>query len=204
MESIAEFFIQHKQIVPVIALPELDMALPLADLLASCGFGVLEITLRTACALDAIRLLNRERPDIITGAGTVKNAQQLDAVADVGARFAVSPGLDLEMLNRARHRNVPLIPGIMTATELMQAENENLSLVKLFPASLAGGTEFIDAMKPVFPGMKFFPTGGITEMSVDEYLQRTNVLCVGGGWLTPADLLQQRNWQAIHDIAVRC
>ena len=204
MKSIAPFFTDNKKIVPVIALPELDMALPLADALASCGFSVLEITLRTACGLAAIRLLAKERPDIIIGAGTVKNANQLQAAADAGAQFIVSPGLDLGMVNSARSRNIPLVPGIMTATELMQAENENIPVVKLFPASLAGGTEFLDAMKPVFPGMQFFPTGGITETTAGDFLARNNVLCVGGSWLTPAKLLQQRDWQAIRDIASRC
>lgn len=203
MESIAPFFVHTKKIVPVIALPALDMALPLADTLAACGFSVLEITLRTDCALDAIRQIARERPGIKVGAGTVKNVTQMQAAEDAGAQFIVSPGLDLAMVNKARSARLPLVPGIMTATELMQAENEGLPVVKLFPATLAGGTDFIDAMKPVFPGMLFFPTGGINEESAAEFLMRDNVLCIGGSWLTPTRLMQQRDWPKIHEVASR-
>ena len=204
MNSIASFFTNSKKIVPVIALPELDMALPLADTLASCGFTVVEIPLRTECALEAIRHIGRARPAITVGAGTVKNTDQLKAAADAGARFIVSPGLDPAMVRDARRQELPLVPGIMTATELMLAENEGIPVVKLFPAVLAGGTDFIEAMKPVFPHMQFFPTGGINEESAADYLALDNVLCIGGSWLTPARLLQQRDWHRIHEIASRC
>lgn len=204
MNSIAPYFTRHKKIVPVIALPALDMALPLADALAASGVGVLEITLRTPCALDAIRLLARERPDIHVGAGTVKNSTQLQQVIAAGAQFIVSPGFDPTMVNQAQQASVPLIPGVMTASELMLAENSGVPVVKLFPATLAGGTAFIDAMKPVFPDMQFFPTGGINENTASDYLARDNVLCLGGSWLTPAQALQQRDWSQIRDIASRC
>lgn len=204
MQSIEHFFSDNKRIVPVIALPELDLAVPLADTLASCGFTVLEITLRTSCALDAIRLLRAERPRLHIGAGTVKNLEQLEATLAAGAQFIVSPGLDLAMVEKADRHDIPLVPGIMTATELMQAENAGLPVVKLFPAGLAGGTDFIDAMNPVFPHMTFFPTGGISEENVGEYLSRPNVVCAGGSWLTPAKLLQQRDWAKLHSIASRC
>src|SRR5690606_11661726 len=148
MKSIKSFFTSNKKIVPVIALPELDMALPLADALSSCGFTVLEITLRTPCALDAIRLIARERPDVTVGAGTVKNMHQFQEAVDAGAGFIVSPGFAPAMVTQARQASLPLVPGIMTASELMQAENLGIPVVKLFPATLAGGTDFIDAMTP--------------------------------------------------------
>ncbi len=204
MKSIDALFADSKKIVPVIALPELDMALPLADTLYACGFKVLEITLRTPCALEAIKTIAQLRPDIVVGAGTVKNALQMEWALEAGAAFIVSPGFDLEMVNQAKVRELPVIPGIMTATELMEAENAGLSVVKLFPATLAGGTDFIDAMKPVFPDIKFFPTGGITEETVGTFLARENVLCVGGSWLTPSRLMQQRDWPRIHEVASRC
>lgn len=204
MKSIAAFFTTNKKIVPVIALPELDMALPLADALSSCGFTVLEITLRTPCALDAIRLITRERPDIHVGAGTVKNVRQFQEAADAGAGFMVSPGFDIDMVTAARQAGLPLVPGIMTASELMQAENQGIPVVKLFPAALAGGIDFIDAMKPVFPQMQFFPTGGINEESAADYLARENVICIGGSWITPSRLMQQRDWHRIHEVASRC
>lgn len=204
MQSIDAFFRDNKRIVPVIAIPELEVALPLADTLASCGFTVLEITLRTPCGIDAIRTLREHRPQLIIGAGTVKNAMQQREVLDSGAQFVVSPGLDMAMIELAHHRDIPLVPGIMTATELMTAENAGLPVAKLFPAGLAGGTDFIDAMGPVFPQMAFFPTGGISEENVGDYLSRPNVVCAGGSWLTPAKLLQQRDWAKLHSIASRC
>ena len=204
MISIQTFLNDSKKIVPVIALPELDMALPLADTLMSCGFKVLEITLRTPCALEAIKTIATQRPDIVVGAGTIKNQQQLELALNAGASFIVSPGLDINMVKTAKIREVPIVPGIMTATELMLAENEGLPVVKLFPATLAGGTDFLDAMRPVFPEMKFFPTGGISEETVGSFLTRDNVVCVGGSWLTPGKLLQQRDWSRIHEVASRC
>lgn len=204
MDSIATYFDRHKRVVPVIALPALEMALPLADALAAGGVGVLEITLRTPCALDAIRLLSRERPDLPIGAGTVKSPAQLEHVIAAGARFAVSPGFDPAMVKLAKQTGVPLIPGVMTPSELMQAEKAGVSVVKLFPAALAGGTAFIDAMKAVFPDIRFFPTGGISEQTAGDYLARDNVLCIGGSWLTPAGVLLQRDWNQVRELASRC
>lgn len=193
-----------KPIVPVIVLPTLDAALPLADTLASCGFRVLEITLRTECALDAIRLLRDARPELCIGAGTVKNSVQLQQALDAGSHFIVSPGTQPEMIMEAARHQVPLVPGVMTPSEIMTAENLGLDTVKLFPASLAGGTEFLSAMGSVFSGIKFFPTGGVSEDSVNEYLALDNVACVGGSWLTPKKLLLEGHWDKIREIAQRC
>ncbi|HVL00807.1 MAG TPA: bifunctional 4-hydroxy-2-oxoglutarate aldolase/2-dehydro-3-deoxy-phosphogluconate aldolase [Dongiaceae bacterium] len=204
MNPFEQHFQQGRKIVPVIALPTLDVTLPLMDILAENGFNVVEITLRTDCAVDAIALLIKERPQLVVGAGTVKNAEQLQAVLDVGARFVVCPGLDLSLAEKSRQAKVPLIPGIMTPTELMQAENAGIDLVKLFPATLAGGIDFLSAMQPVFPTTRFFPTGGITETTAMDFLRCVNVACIGGSWLTPAKLLQQRDWAGIRAIAERC
>lgn len=204
MSPFQQFLQRSKKVVPVIALPSLEVALPLVDALAAGGVTVVEITLRTDCALDAIALLTRERPQLVVGAGTVKNAQQLQAVLSAGARFIVCPGLDLRLVEAAQKASVPILPGIMTPTELMQAENAGLDTVKLFPATLAGGVEFISAMQAVFPAMKFFPTGGIGETTLQDFLNCGNVVCVGGSWLTPAKLLQQQDWIKIREIAARC
>lgn len=204
MSPFEQMLQQSKKVVPVISLPSLDVALPLMDTLAAGGVTVVEITLRTDCALDAIALLTRERPQLVVGAGTVKNAQQLQAVLTAGARFIVCPGLDLRLVDAAQKASVPILPGIMTPTELMQAENAGLDTVKLFPATLAGGVEFISAMQAVFPTMKFFPTGGIGETTLQDFLNCGNVVCVGGSWLTPAKLLQQQDWTRIREIAARC
>ncbi len=203
--NLFESFLQRsKKVVPVITLPSLDSALPLMDVLAANGFTVVEITLRTDCAVDAIDLLTRERPQLIVGAGTVKNTQQLQSVLNAGAHFIVSPGFDRDLVQQAQKNSIPIIPGIMTPSELMQAENAGVEIVKLFPATLAGGVEFLLAMQAVFPKMKFFPTGGITESTVPEFLSCKNVVCAGGSWLTPTKLVQQQEWSAIREIALRC
>lgn len=199
-----ELATQGKPIVPVIALPTLECALPLADTLSSCGFKVLEITLRTDCALDAIKLLAESRPELVIGAGTVKNRQQLEQTLDAGAQFIVSPGTDAAMIRQAQERNVAVVPGVMTPSEIMVAENLGLDTVKLFPAALAGGTDFIRAMAAVFPAIKFFPTGGVTEDDVNAYLGLPNVICAGGTWLSPAGLMERGDWNRIHEIAQRC
>ncbi len=194
----------RKSIVPVIVLPNLDSALPLADTLSAAGFTTLEITLRTDCALEAIAQLRQARPELVVGAGTVKNPGQLRAALDSGSQFIVSPGTSPELIQGAAARGVPVVPGVMTPSEIMTAENLGLDTVKLFPASLAGGVDFIKAMGAVFPGIGFFPTGGISEDNVDQYLALPNVVCAGGSWLTPGSLVTAGNWDRIHEIAHRC
>ena len=203
MNAFEELLAENKKIVPVVSVPALELAVPLVDSLVSSGFNLIEITLRTDCALDAISRLSIERPDVIIGAGTVKTCAQLEHAVQAGARFIVSPGLDIGMVNEANHQNIPIIPGIMTATELMQAENIGLRVAKLFPAMLAGGVDFLNAMQPVFPEMKFFPTGGIREDNLNEFLACDNVLCVGGTWLTPTKLVIQQDWAKLREIASR-
>lgn len=193
-----------KRIIPVIALPNQDCALPLANTLSESNFYVLEITLRTQYGLAAIELLRKQKPEMVIGAGTVKTLAQLQSVIDAGAQFAVSPGIDPEMITMALQNNLPLIPGVMTPSEIMLAEKLGLTTVKLFPANLAGGTEFIRSMASVFPNMAFFPTGGITEDNVNEFLELNNVVCAGGTWLTPNTLLENGDWTRIHEIVMRC
>lgn len=202
--SFQELAKKSKPIVPVIALPSLECALPLADTLSSCGFNILEITLRTDCALDAIKLLVESRPELVIGAGTVKNIKQLQQTLDAGAQFIVSPGTQAEMIAQANAHGTAIIPGVMTPSEIMVAENLGLDTVKLFPAALAGGTDFIRSMASVFPGMKFFPTGGVSEDDVNSYLALSNVVCAGGTWLTPTSLMEKGDWSRIHEIAQRC
>lgn len=202
--SFQELAKNSKPIVPVIALPTLESALPLADTLSNCGFTMLEITLRTDCALDAIRLLRRERPDLIIGAGTVKNLQQLEQALEAGSQFIVSPGTDADMIKQAEAKDVALVPGVMTPSEIMAAVNLGLDTVKLFPAELAGGIDFINAMASVFQGVDFFPTGGVSEDNVSQYLALPNVICAGGTWLTPTNLVSKGDWNRIHEIAQRC
>ena len=194
----------NKRIIPVISLPTLEAALPLADALASTGLKVLEITLRTEHGLAAIATLRQQRPELIVGAGTVKNTAQLQQCIDAGAQFAVSPGIDRDMVETSLAQQVTMIPGTMTPSEMMLAENLGLKTVKLFPASQAGGADFIRSMASIFPCLEFFPTGGITEDSVNDYLELDNVVCAGGTWLTPSTLVKNQAWAKIHEIAQRC
>lgn len=203
-KALVDFIARHKRIVPVITLPRAELAIPLANTLKDGGFGVLEVTLRTDCAIDAIQRLRDQCPDLLIGAGTVKTTRQLELSIQAGAEFIVCPGLNAELVEQAIDSGVQIIPGVMTPSEILQAENLGLRTVKLFPASLAGGTEFIQSMRSVFPEMQFFPTGGITEDSVNEYLKLPNVLCAGGTWLTPLTLLEEERWGTIHEIAQRC
>lgn len=202
--SFQELARNSKPIVPVIALPSLESALPLADTLSQCGFTLLEITLRTDCALEAIKTLREQRPELTIGAGTVKNCEQLQQALDAGSQFIVSPGTDETMIIAAKNQGVALVPGVMTPSEIMHATNLGMDTVKLFPAALAGGTDFISAMAAVFQGIMFFPTGGVSEDNVNEYLALDNVICAGGTWLTPQSLVSKGDWSRIHEIAQRC
>lgn len=202
--SFQELACNSKPIVPVIALPSLESALPLADTLSQCGFTMLEITLRTDCALEAIKTLRKQRPELTIGAGTVKNREQLQQALDAGSQFIVSPGTDETMIIAAKNQGVALVPGVMTPSEIMHATNLGMDTVKLFPAALAGGTDFISAMAAVFQGIMFFPTGGVSEDNVNEYLALDNVICAGGTWLTPQSLVSKGDWSRIHEIAQRC
>lgn len=193
-----------KPIVPVITIPNMESVLPLADTLSQSGFKTLEITLRTEFGIPAIELLREQRPDLTVGAGTVKNITQLKSAIAAGSEFIVSPGFDSALVDTANTLGCLLIPGVMSPSEIMSAENHGLTLIKLFPASMAGGVPFIKSMASVFPAMTFFPTGGITEDNVSEYLQLSNVVCAGGTWLTPLSLLESQAWNKIHEIAQRC
>lgn len=188
-------------VVPVMAVDDLSTAADLARALVAGGIRTLEITLRTPVALDAIRLIKQEVPDAIVGAGTVINGGQLQAVAEAGAAFAISPGLNLPLAQAARGSAIPLIPGVATAGELMLALEYGMDTLKLFPAEAVGGCALLKAFYGPFPQVKFCPTGGIGLHNAPDYLAQPNVLCVGGSWLTPKDLVRQRDWNAITRLA---
>ncbi len=188
-------------VIPVMAIRDLSLAVDLARALVAGGIPTLEITLRTPAALDAIRLIKQEVPDAIVGAGTVINAEQLKAVADAGAQFAISPGFNVKLGEAALNSSIPLIPGIATAGELMLALEYGLDTCKLFPAEAIGGQALLKSLYGPFPQVKFCPTGGITPAGAPEYLKLPNVLCVGGSWLTPDTAVQNRDWHAITRLA---
>ena len=196
-----ERILRASPVVPVLAIERLDQALPLAEALLSGGISTLEITLRTPVALEAIRCIRRAFPDAYVGAGTVTTPEALRQVAEAGASFAVSPGLTRPLIEAAASSAIPLLPGVMTPTEVMTAMDAGFRFLKLFPAEQAGGIPMLKALAGPFKELRFCPTGGIGPSSAPAYLAQPNVLCVGGSWLTPRALLEAGDWQAIQALA---
>lgn len=188
-------------VIPVMAIDDLSTAVDLAHALVEGGIPTLEITLRTPVGVDAIRLIAKEVPNAIVGAGTVTNPEQLQAVEDAGAVFAISPGLH-ETLAKASHQSsIPLIPGVATPGEVQLALEHGINTLKLFPAEVVGGKAMLKALYGPYPDICFCPTGGITLESAPEYLALPNVLCVGGSWLTPKDAVKNQDWATITRLA---
>ncbi|SSY70738.1 bifunctional 4-hydroxy-2-oxoglutarate aldolase/2-dehydro-3-deoxy-phosphogluconate aldolase [Alysiella crassa] len=188
-------------VVPVMAIDDIHTAVDLAHALVAGGIPTLEITLRTEHGLKAIELIAKEVQGAIVGAGTVINGEQLKAVADVGAKFAISPGLNIKLAEASLNSSIPLIPGIATAGELMLGLEHGIDTMKLFPAEVVGGRDMLKALHGPFPQVKFCPTGGINLASAPEYLKLPNVLCVGGTWLTPKDAVANKDWDTITRLA---
>lgn len=192
----AESVLKQGPVVPVIVIKKLEQAVPLAKALVKGGIRVLEVTLRTECAIDAIRLIAKEVPEAIIGAGTVINAKQLAEVTEAGAQFAISPGLTDELLNAATKGDIPLIPGISTVSELMLVKE-----FKFFPAEANGGVKALKAIAGPFSQVKFCPTGGISLNNYLNYLELDSVLCIGGSWLVPEEALNSGNYEKITQLA---
>lgn len=171
-------------IVPVVVIDDAAHAPELADALASGGIRCAEITLRTPAGLDAIRATGG-RPDFVVGAGTVLTTDQVDAAADAGARFLVSPGLDDAVISRAAERGIPIVPGVATATEIQRALSRGIRHLKLFPAGLVGGLAAVRAFAGPFPDVRFLPSGGISVDNAREYLASPSVFAVSGSWMVP-------------------
>jgi 2-dehydro-3-deoxyphosphogluconate aldolase/(4S)-4-hydroxy-2-oxoglutarate aldolase len=183
-------------IVPVVVIDDAGNAAPLAAALAAGGCGLIEVTLRTAAALPAITTIARN-PAVAVGAGTVLNAAQVRTAHAAGARFIVSPGLDAAVVETARSLDLPVVPGISTASELQAAWNLGLRLVKFFPANIAGGAPAIRALASIFHDMRFMPTGGILDANLPDYLAIPAVIACGGSWLAPAELIAAGNFVEI-------
>lgn len=181
-------------VIPVVTLDDPALAAPLGRAIAAGGLKVVEVTLRTPRALEAVAILAREAPELITGAGTVLDAGMRLAAAEAGAAFAVSPGL---IPDEPAEGAIPLLPGVATATELMAGLALGFDHFKLFPAHVAGGPDALKALSGPFPQARFCPTGGVTPESAGAYLALPNVACVGGSWIVPADALAQRDWARI-------
>jgi len=190
------------RIVPVVVIDDLTIAVPLAETLLSAGLEAIEVTLRTPVGIAAIEKIANEVPDMIVGAGSIREAHQVKAVASVGAKFAVSPGSSPTLLDAAEDDNMPFIPGAASPTETLRLLERGYTLQKLFPAEVTGGTEYLRAIGGPIPEVSFMPTGGISTNNVSNYLALDNVACVGGTWIAPKSLLADRNFAAIESLAV--
>lgn len=199
----AESILTAGPVVPVIVIDKLADALPLAEALLAGGVKVLEVTLRTECALEAIKLIRQQLPQAIVGAGTVTSVQQLHAVTQAGAQFAITPGITDALLQAAIDGPIPVIPGIATISELLTAQQYGLSALKFFPAEVNGGIAALKAFAGPCGYMKFCPTGGINPTNYRDYLALDNVLCVGGSWFVPSDRIAQGDFAKITELAAQ-
>ncbi|MFV8835672.1 bifunctional 4-hydroxy-2-oxoglutarate aldolase/2-dehydro-3-deoxy-phosphogluconate aldolase [Aquisalimonas sp.] len=188
-------------VIPVLRIDDPAHAVPLAWALVDGGLPVLEITLRTPCAMDAVAAMIREVPDAIVGVGTILQPEDLRRAANAGAAFAVSPGLTPALADAARDSGLPFLPGVMTPGEAMQAREYGFRELKLFPAEQAGGVPMLKALAGPLPDLTFCPTGGVTQVSFADYLALPNVACVGGSWLAPADRVAVGDWGGIKALA---
>ena len=188
-------------VIPVIVIDRIADAVPLARALVAGGVRVLELTLRTPAALQAIERVAAEVEGAIVGAGTITRVQDFDAVRRAGAVFGVSPGLTPELAAAARASGLPLLPGVMTPSDVIAARSAGYTELKLFPALQAGGVAMLKALGGPFPDVRFCPTGGISAQTAPQFLALPNVVCVGGSWLTPADAVAAGDWARITALA---
>jgi len=185
------------RIVPVLTIDRVEDGVPLARALAAGGVKVLEVTFRTEAASAAAKAIIAEVPDAIVGIGTVLNGDDLRRAQALGAQFAVSPGATPELLDAAADSVLPLLPGVATASEVMQAQAKGFNLLKFFPAEQAGGMAMLRALAGPFPNTRLCPTGGINAANVATWLAEPNVVAVGGSWLCPASDIKAANWEVI-------
>ncbi len=195
--------LQISPIIPVVVIENIKDAVPLAQSLVEGGIHIIEVTLRSSCALEAIELIAKNVPKMCVGVGTILNPTQLEQAQNRGAEFLISPGLTIKLLEYAKKKDMPLIPGVSSGSEVMQALELGYNALKFFPAEYCGGVKLLNAFNGPFKGVKFCPTGGISIDSMRSYLNLENVLCVGGSWLTPKNLIQNKEWDKITEICKR-
>ena len=188
-------------VIPVLTLSDLAHAVPLAEALVGGGLRVLEITLRTPVAIGCLEAIRKAVPDAIVGIGTLTRAVDFAAAGRAGAQFGVTPGLTPELAAAARGARFPLLPGVMTPTEVIAARLAGFNILKLFPAHQAGGVEMLRALGAPFPDVIFCPTGGITRAGAPEYLALPNVVAIGASWVAPRALIDAKDWQGIEALA---
>ncbi|GAA3042384.1 bifunctional 4-hydroxy-2-oxoglutarate aldolase/2-dehydro-3-deoxy-phosphogluconate aldolase [Streptosporangium longisporum] len=188
-------------VVPVVVIDDVETAVPLARALVAGGLPVIEVTLRTDAALEAIARIAAEVPDAVIGAGTIRGAADVAAAVAAGSRFLVSPGTTPGLVDAMESSGVPFLPGVATASEVMALADRGVSEMKFFPAEAAGGLPYLKALGGPLPQVRFCPTGGIKPDTAPAYLALPNVGCVGGTWLTPADALASGDYARIEKLA---
>ncbi|MHC5305655.1 2-dehydro-3-deoxy-phosphogluconate aldolase [Bartonella sp. LJL80] len=194
---------EGQSVIPVLLIDRLDDAVPLARALAKGGLKAIEVTLRTPVALDAIQAIAENVPEAIVGAGTILNTDHFEAAEHAGAKFIVSPGLTGELIDIAEDSEIPMLPGAITPSELMGAMEEGYHYLKFFPAQAAGGVDFVKSLASPFADIRFCPTGGISLNNAPEWLQLANVVCVGGSWVAPKQLVEAGDWDGITKLAAQ-
>jgi 2-dehydro-3-deoxyphosphogluconate aldolase/(4S)-4-hydroxy-2-oxoglutarate aldolase len=192
---------QDAPVIPVIVLNDVAHAVPMARALVAGGIRMLEVTLRTPQALACMEAIAKEVPEAVVGAGTVRSAADAKAAANAGAKFAVSPGYTSAVGQACRDQGLSLLPGVATGSEIMMAQEDGYTELKFFPAMQAGGPAMLKAWGGPFFDVRFCPTGGVTPQNAAEFLSLSNVACVGGSWLVPADALAQGDWARIEQLA---
>jgi 2-dehydro-3-deoxyphosphogluconate aldolase/(4S)-4-hydroxy-2-oxoglutarate aldolase len=188
-------------ILPVVAIADARRAVPLAEALVAAGLPCAEITFRTAAAADAIRAMRAGCPDLLVGAGTVLTVEQAEAAVEAGAAFLVAPGSNPDVIAAARRLGVPMVPGVCTPSEIERALADGLDVLKLFPAEVCGGVSFLEAVAPVYPDVRFVPTGGIGPANLAAYLALPQVLACGGSWMVKRELVAAGDFEAIARLA---
>lgn len=188
-------------VIPVIVINKVEDAVPMAEALLAGGIRVLEVTLRTSCALAGMEAIAKALPEAILGAGTVRNVKDAQAVKDAGCQFAVSPGYTSELGLASRKMGLPLLPGVSTGSEIMMANADDYYFLKLFPAVAVGGINLLKGFAGPFGDVMFCPTGGVTVESAPQFLALPNVVVCGGTWLTPADAVARGDWAHITKLA---
>lgn len=197
---ILEEIMRAGPVIPVLKVDDVSVAVPLAEALVAGGLPVLEVTLRTDSALDVIAAMSEVKGAIV-GVGTVTRPGQFALAKQAGSQFAVTPGLTPGLIEAAPEAGMPVLPGVMTPSELIEASEHGFKLLKLFPAEVAGGVAMLKSLAGPFAEVGFCPTGGVTPDNMKSYLSLPNVLCVGGSWLAPNEMIMAQDWAGICNLA---
>ncbi len=193
----AESMLAGLRVVPVVVVEDAASAVELAETLLAAGLPAIEVTLRTPKAIEAIAAIAADVPDMLVGAGSLRDTAQIDAVLHAGARFGVSPGSTPTLLAAAEKQGLAFIPGAATPSESLELLERGYTLQKLFPAEISGGARYLSAVGGPIPEVRFMPTGGVTPANAPDYLALANVACVGGTWVAPSALLAEKRFDDI-------